>query len=171
MDMLLHENPSAWPRAFFTDRIATYAEPGELMEFVRSKRGLPLAAVQPGTPVPVALKSDAASLAQRTVVPATDYRLTANTTSFRVNATAPGAVVLGEAFEQGNYVVTVDGKKSEPFRVNHAFLGVLVNSAGPHEIVFTYRPRLWRLSLCTAAAGIFLATLTIIVSRRARKLC
>jgi hypothetical protein len=54
--------------------------------------------------------------------------------------------------------------------VNHAFLGVLVNSDGPHEIVFTYRPRLWRLSLCTAAAGIFLATLTIIVSRRARKL-
>ena len=169
MDMLLHENPSAWPRAFFTDRIASYTEPAELMEFVRSKRGLPLAAVQPGTPIPVALKSDAASLAQRTVVPATDYRLTANTTSFRVNATAPGAVVLGEAFEQGNYVVTVDGKKSEPFRVNHAFLGVLVSSAGPHEIVFTYRPRLWRLSLCTAAAGIFLATLTIIVSRRARK--
>jgi hypothetical protein len=158
LDMLLHENPSAWPRAFFTDRIASYEEPRDLMEMVRAKRGTPLAAVQPGTAIPAALKGDAETFAQRTVVPATDYRLTANTTAFRVNATAPGAVVLGEAFEQGNYLVTVDGKKAEPFRVNHAFLGVLVDSAGPHEIVCTYRPRLWRLSLCAAALGLLLAS-------------
>lgn len=165
-DMMLHESRTAWPRAFFTDRIAGYAQPGDLMELVRSSRGIPLAAVQPGTSVPGGFQSDAASLAQRTVVPATDYRLTPNTTAFRVNASAPGAVVLGEAFEQGNYVVTVDGAKAEPIRVNHAFLGVLVNSAGSHDIVFTYRPRLWRLSLCIAALGIALATCAFIVTRR-----
>ncbi len=174
MDMLLHENPSAWPRAFFTDHITAYAKPRELIEWAKARRGVPFAAVEIGTPmepgpdVPFVLESDP-TLAQHTVVPATDYRLTANTTAFRVNATAPGAVVLGEAFEQGNYVVTVDGKKAEPFRVNHAFLGVIINSPGPHEIVFTYRPRVWRLSLCIAAAGIFLAMLALLASRRTRE--
>lgn len=167
-DMAIHESRTAWPRAFFTDRIASYTEPGELMDLVRGSRGIPLAAVQPGTKIPAALQSDAAALAQRTVVPATDYRLTPNTTAFRVNATAAGAVVLGEAFEQGNYVVTVDGAKAEPFRVNHAFLGVPVKSPGPHEIVFTYRPRLWRLSLWIAAAGLVLALLAIVLGRRPR---
>ncbi len=170
-DMLVHENPTAWPRAFFTDHITAYSQPRELIEMVKAIRGVPFAAVQsgaplePGTPAPTALESDP-TIEKHTVVPATDYRLTPNTTAFRVNATAPGAVVLGEAFEQGNYVVTVDGAKAEPFRVNHAFLGVLVNSAGPHEIVFTYRPRLWRLSLGVAAAGILLAVLAIFMSRR-----
>ena len=65
--------------------------------------------------------------------------------------------MLGEAFEQGNYIVTVNGAKAEPFRVNHAFLGVLVNSAGPCDVVFTYRPRRWRLSLGLAALGLMLA--------------
>lgn len=167
-DLAIHESRSVWPRAFFTDRIASYAEPRDLMDIVRQSGGVPLAAVQPGQPVPATLKSDAASLAGRKVVPATDYRLTANTTALRVNATAPGIVVLGEAFEQGNYLVTVDGAKAEPYRVNHGFLGVLINSAGPHEIVFTYRPRLWRLSLCIAAAGMLLALLAMAASRRSR---
>ena len=166
-DLAVHESRTAWPRAFFTDRIAGYAQPGELMELVKHSGGIPLAAVQSGTQVPAVLKSDAEKISQRKVVPATEYRLTPNTTAFRVAASAPGIVVLGEAFEQGNYVVTVNGAKAEPLRVNHAFLGVLVNSAGPCEIVFTYRPRFWTLSLCIAAAGIFLALIAILVSRRA----
>jgi hypothetical protein len=155
-DLDVHESRTAWPRAFFTDRVARYAQPGDFMDLVRHANSVPLAAVEQGAPLPAALESDAVRLAERTVVPATNYRLTPNTTAFRINASAPGVVVLGEAFEQGNYVVTVNGVKAEPFRVNHAFLGVPVNAAGPCEIVFTYRPRLWRLSLGLAALGLML---------------
>ena len=156
-DLDVHESRTAWPRAFFTDRVARYAQPRDFMDFVRQANSVPLAAVGQGAPLPAALESNAVRLAERTVVPATDYRLTPNTTAFRVHASAPGVAVLGEAFEQGNYVVTVNGAKAEPFRVNHAFLGVLVNSAGPCDVVFTYRPRRWRLSLGLAALGLMLA--------------
>jgi hypothetical protein len=64
--------------------------------------------------------------------------------------------------------VTVDGANAEPLRVNHAFLGVLVNSPGLHEIVFTYRPRFWTLSLWIAAAGLFLMACMVVVVRLPR---
>jgi hypothetical protein len=156
-DLLIHESRTAWPRAFFTDRVTRYAKPGDFMDIVRRANSVPLAAVEQGAQLPPALESDAGTFVQRAFVPATDYRLTPNTTAFRVKATAPGVVVLGETFEPGNYIVTVNGAKAEPFRVNHAFLGVLVNSAGPCEIVFTYRPRTWQISLCIAAFGLMLA--------------
>jgi len=156
-DLDVHESRTAWPRAFFTDRVTRYATPAGFMDIVRHANSVPLAAVEQGAPLPHALECDADGFARRAFVPATDYHLTPNTTAFRVNASAPGVVVLGEAFEPGNYVVTVNGAKAEPFRVNHAFLGVFVNSAGPCEVVFTYRPRVWRLSLCIAALGLVLA--------------
>ncbi len=167
-DLAVHESRTAWPRAFFTDCVAGYSQPGELMDLVRKSGGVPLAAVQPETQLPVALKGGAERIAKRTVVPATDYRLTPNTTAFRVNTAAPGIAVLGEAFEQGNYTVTVDGAKAEPLRVNHAFLGVLVSSPGTHEIVFTYRPRFWVPSLCIAAAGLVLMFCTVAAARLPR---
>jgi hypothetical protein len=168
-DLSVQESRTAWPRAFFTDRVARYGHPRELMELVKHANSVPLAAVERGAPLPAAMECDADKLAGRAVVEATDYRLTPNTTSFRVNAGAPGIVVLGEAFEHGNYAVTVNGENAEPLRVNHAFLGVLVNSAGPHAIVFTYRPRLWRLSLCIAAFGLVLAISAAIFAARRKQ--
>ncbi len=167
-DLAVHESRTHWPRAFFTDCVADYSQPGELIDLVRKSAGIPFAAVQPGAKAAVALKRDAEHFSKRTITPATDYRLTANTTTFSVNTGPAGMVVLGEAFEQGNYSVTVDGAKAEPLRVNHAFLGVLVNSPGKHEIKFTYRPRLWTLSLCTAGAGILLLLSTVIAARLPR---
>ena len=155
-DFEVHESATAWPRAFFTDRIARYAQPGDFMDLVRHANSVPLAAVAQDTPLPPDLESDAVKLAGRKVVPATHYRLTPNTSAFHVNATAPGVIVLGEAFERGNYVVTVNGAKADPFRVNHAFLGVLVASAGPCDVLFTYRPRTWHLSLTLSALGLAL---------------
>ncbi len=168
-DLSVHESRTVWPRAFFTDRVARYAQPRDLMELVNHAHSVPLAALERGMPLPAALESDAEKLTGRAVVAATNYRMTPNTTSFRVNASAPGIVVLGEAFEQGNYAVTVNGAKAEPLRVNHAFLGVLVNSAGPCEIVFTYRPRVWNLALTLGAIGLALAACTIIFALRRRR--
>ena len=126
------------------------------MNLARAAYPVPFAAAAPDVSLPAALESDASTFAKRTVVPATDYRLTANTTAFRINAPAPGVIVLGEAFEQGSYTVTVNGAKAEPFRVNHAFLGVRVDTDGPCNVVFIYRPRVWNLALTLAALGLVL---------------
>ena len=155
-DMEVHESRTAWPRAFFTDLVTRSADASTFVNLARAAYPVPFAAAAPDVSLPAALESDASTFAKRTVVPATDYRLTANTTAFRINAPAPGVIVLGEAFEQGSYTVTVNGAKAEPFRVNHAFLGVRVDTDGPCNVVFIYRPRVWNLALTLAALGLVL---------------
>jgi uncharacterized membrane protein YfhO len=74
--------------------------------------------------------------------------------------------VLGEAFETGNYRVTVNGAEAQAVRMNHGFLGVAVSAAGEYKVCFTYRPRVWSLALGVASAGIFLLLLTAVAARK-----
>src|SRR5207244_4491940 len=87
--------------------------------------GRPFAAIVPekisGSP-----PATPAALDGRTIVKATNYRLTENSTTFTINAPVPGVAVLGNSFEPGNWRVTLDGRPADSFRVNHAFLGVKI---------------------------------------------
>jgi hypothetical protein len=152
-DLDVYESPSAWPRAFFTDRLAVYASVKEFGEQVRAGDGHPFAAIQTGEANAPALATD---LTGRTVRPATGYRLTANTTTFVVDAPGPGLAVLTESFYRNDFQVTVDGIPAPYFRVNHAFKGVAVAGAGRHEITFAYWPEHFTLALVLGAAGLLL---------------
>jgi hypothetical protein len=146
-DLTLAERPSAWPRAFFTDTLLTYRTATELADMIKAV-GKPIAAVQstdPSEPAPFA--------GQGTVVPATDYRLTTNTTSFALDSTGPGVAVLGETWEPGSFLATLDGKPAQWFRIDHAFKGMMIPDAGHHTITFTYRPAKWTLALFSSVAG------------------
>ena len=90
---------------------------------------------------------------QRKIVPAGGYRLTGNTTTFTINAPARGLAVLTEAFEEGNFRVTVNGAPAPYFRVNHAFCGVPIPEAGHFIVRFEYWPRRLTLALWLSAAG------------------
>ena len=98
---------------------------------------------------------------QPTAVPAHDYGLTNNTTTFTVDATAPGVAVLTEAYVPGDFRVTLNGAPVEYFRVNHAFRGVRIPAAGKYVVSYSYWPRHFTLSLVMAAIGslIFIAWL------------
>jgi hypothetical protein len=50
------------------------------------------------------------------------------------------------AAANGNFIVSVNGRPSRYFRVNHAVKGVVIPSAGDWEVVFEYRPARWRVS-------------------------
>jgi hypothetical protein len=91
---------------------------------------------------------------RRQVVPATDYRLTNNTTSFIIHAPRAGVIVLHESYFPGDFRVTVNGKPAGDFRVNHAFKGVVVEASGLYRVTFTYRPRHWTLALTLAGLGL-----------------
>ena len=93
---------------------------------------------------------------RRTVRPATGYRLTANTTTFVVDAPGPGLAVLAESFYRDDFQVTVDGRPAVYFRVNHAFKGVTIAGAGRHEITFAYWPEHFTLALVLGAMGLLL---------------
>ena len=152
-DLDIYASPSAWPRAFFTDRLAVYEKILEFVARVHTGDGRPFAAVQAGEKTPPAFSGD---LSGRTVHAATDYRLTANTTSFVIDAPGPGVAVLTETFYPGDFRVTIDGHPASYFRVNHAFKGVVIEHAGRHEIRYAYWPEHFTLALGLAGAGLVL---------------
>jgi uncharacterized membrane protein YfhO len=92
----------------------------------------------------------------RHVVPATDYKLTNNTTSFTITAPSEGVIVLTEAYWDKNFRVTVNGKPAHYFRVNHAFKGVAIEQPGSYIVTFSYWPQYFTLSLWVSGAGLFL---------------
>ena len=157
-DLDVYESPTAWPRAFFTDRVEAYDQPAEVIEKFRGAAGRPFAVTQ---------RTDAAARAAvsairtddpagRTVAPATNYKLTENTTSFTVRANGPGVIVLNEAFWPGDFRAEVNGRKAPVLRFNHALKGVVVTQAGEYAVTFRYWPRnFWRnLGLCGIGAGL-----------------
>ena len=152
-DFDVYESPLAWPRAFFTDRLAVYPNVKGFAEQVRTGDGHPFAAIQIGEANAPVLSTD---LTGRTVRPATGYRLTANTTTFVVDAPGPGLAVLTESFYWNDFQVTVDGRPTPYFRVNHAFKGVAIPGAGQHEITFAYWPEHFTLALVLGATGLLL---------------
>jgi len=153
LDLDVYESPTAWPRAFFTDRLGSYATPREFAAQVRAGDRRPFAAVQAGQPGAPKLPAD---LASRTVRPATGYRLTSNNTSFVIDAPGRGIAVLSETYYAEDFQVTVDGKPAPYFRVNHAFKGVVIDAPGRHEITFAYWPQHFTLALWLGAAGFLL---------------
>jgi hypothetical protein len=154
-DLDVYESPTAWPRAFFTDRLGSYGNPGDLAHLIATGDGHPFAAAAAAEIAAVpALAALPHELPGRTVIPADDYALTEGSTSFEVRAPSPGVVVVTEAFWTGYSHATVDGKKAPAMRLNHAFEGVVIDTAGRHRVTFTYRPRQAPLLLALSAAGL-----------------
>lgn len=169
-DLDVYESPTAWPRAFFTDRLGRYGPPAEMIALIRPAAGRPLAAMHaPDVGAVPALAALPQDLGTRTVVPATDYRLTTNTTAFTVRATAPGIIVLTEVFWPRDFRVEVNGRPARVLRVNHAFKGVAVDAPGEYRVTFRYWPRNLTRNLFLAGLGVLLSAGSIVlVLRRER---
>ena len=166
-DLDVYRSESAWPRAFFTDRLATYATAKEFALLVRTGDGRPFAAMQAGDP---ALRTDIPpALATRTIVPARNYRLTSNTTAFDIEAPGPGVVALTEAWLPHDFRVTLNDKRVHYLRLNHAFKGVVIPAAGKYHVEFTYRPRRFGLALNLTYLGLGLFGASAWLVRRAEK--
>ena len=120
---------------------------------VRDGDGRPFVTVPTADPGVPDLPTDQVS---RTIVAAHDYRLTANTTTFTVNAPHAGLAVLTETYYLKDFQVTLDGVPVPYFRVNHAYKAVVIERAGRHTVSFRYWPEHFTLSLKLAAAGLLL---------------
>jgi hypothetical protein len=153
-DLDVYESPTVWPRAFFTDRLGVYETPKELIQQILKGDGRPFAAVQASdlaaNPGLAALSGEGAD---RTIVPAENYRLTENTTSFDIRAPGPGTVVLTETLWPGYSSLEIDGREAKPIRINHAFQGVAITAAGMHTLKFSYCPPRFGFTVKLAALG------------------
>jgi len=73
--------------------------------------------------------------------------------------------VLTEAYERGNFRVTVNGRPTPYLRVNDAFKAIYVDGAGTYEVRFEYWPRGLSTSLVLASIGIGLLLMGIVAAR------
>jgi hypothetical protein len=161
-DLDVYVSPTAWPRAFFTDRLDAYEQPAELIPKIRGAAGKPFAAAQrTDASAAMAFVKVPADPATRSVAAATDYALTENTTSFKVRASGPGAIVLTEAFWPGDFRAEVNGRKTPVLRLNHAFKGVIVDGPGDYAVTFRYLPKNFpsNLILCGLGAALLMVSL------------
>lgn len=156
-DLDISKNDGAWPRAFFTGKVRTYDRLDQFVEMLRQADSHPFAAVQStevtGLPAEVFVSGEANNTAMS---PARDYRLTNNTTTFTIDAPAPGVAILTETYVAGDFSVRVNGTPASYFRVNHAFRGVALPAAGKYVISYSYWPKHFTASLLMAALGALL---------------
>jgi hypothetical protein len=166
-DLDVYESPTAWPRAFFSSQVEIYDQPAGFVKQIESGDGRPFAAAQRDV-VTAHPKLDQLPhpTAGRTIVPASNYRLTENTTAFDVRASGPGVVVLSEAFWQGDFRAEVNGRRAAIVRLNHAFKGVVLEAAGDYRVVFRYLPAKFPRNLILCAVGACLLAASLIVALR-----
>lgn len=152
LDLDVSRNEGDWPRAFFVSALGRYERLDQFLELLHQADSHPFAAAQidDGT-VPAMDQTVAETPAS--AVPARDYRLTNNTTTFAIDAPAAGVAVLTEAYVPGDFRVTLNGAPADYFRVNHAFRGVRIPGPGTYIVSYSYWPRHFTLSLVMAGIG------------------
>jgi hypothetical protein len=159
-DLDISKNDGAWPRAFFADKVRTYDRLEQFLEMLRQADSHPFAAVQSGDVAALPAEAFASGEANNanpvTVAPARDYHLTNNSTTFTIDAPAPGVAILTESYVAGDFNVRVNGTPVSYFRVNHAFRGVTLPAAGKYVISYSYWPKHFTASLLMAALGALL---------------
>jgi hypothetical protein len=163
-DLDVYESPTVWPRAFFSSQLEVYDQPADFVRTIQHGDGRPFAAIQrDDVAATSALAALPRELANRVIVPATNYALTENTSAFDVRATGPGVVVLTETFWPGDFRAELNGRRTPVLRVNHAFKGVVIESAGDYHVIFRYVPRKFphRLILCGVGAGLLALSLIL----------
>jgi hypothetical protein len=156
-DLNIYQSGTAWPRAFFTDRLSPYGSDRDFVSLLRHGDGKPFAAIPQSEwetqPELRGLGTDSLPNPERQVVAATDYVLTNNTTSFKIAASRPGTVVLTEPYVKDDFRLTVNGRPATFFRVNSAFRGVFLRAAGEYRFSFSYWPAQLTLSLWISGLG------------------
>jgi hypothetical protein len=70
---------------------------------------------------------------------------------------SPGVIILAEAYYPG-WELTIDGQPAEFLRVNRMMRGAAVE-AGSHRLVYTYRPRTFRLGMMVSLAAMAVVAL------------
>ena len=163
-DLDVYESPTAWPRAFFTDRVVLYRDAPDFMALLEKGDGRPFAAAQASDSATCRALGGMTrdSLDGRVAIAATDYRLTENSTSLSVDAPSAGIVVLTEAYWPGYPHVRIDGRRAAVLRINHAFQGFLVDP-GHHRIIVEYGPRNFGWLLGAAGASLFILVFTFLL--------
>ena len=145
LDFEVVENPDAWPRAFFVDKIVVLPSDADFMRYLLEHPGRPFISVSPEEMETHRELRPLASADPANFSAASGYRLLPNATAFDVHAPAAGVVCLTEGLAKG-FIVRVNGEVRPVLAVNRAFKGVYLDKPGDYHLDFIYRPMHWRLA-------------------------
>lgn len=162
-DLDVYESPTAWPRAFFTDRLIRYDKVDDLMWLISSEKTPFAAILRRDSPRTSVLESVSSAHTPRKIVAASNYNLTGNSTAFDIEAPSSGVVVLTEAWSPGDFSARLNGQIVPVLKLNHAFKGVYLPAAGHYHVIFRYWPEHLTLSLWLCAFGAILTGLTFFI--------
>jgi len=166
-DLEVYSSPTAWPRAFFCPEVIDYQGAPELVARIRASAGRPFAAVERSDGAAVAAVAKVArATGAAPAEPASHYQLGPNATSFLVRARQPGVVVLTEANWPRDFRATVNGRATPVIRVNHAFLGLVLDGPGEYRVTFRHWPRDLSRNLSLCLLGALLLAGTVWLGRR-----
>jgi hypothetical protein len=172
-DFLVLENAHAWPRAFFSDKVAANSSTEEFIQQLLENGKQPFVSLSQDEIIKQPGLKPLENTNQAAILPATNYRLLPNSTAFDVHAPSAGVVCLTEG-QAKDFTVEVNDEAKEVLTVNRAFKGVYLDKAGDYHIEFIFRPRHWRLA-CTLfwasiSIALALAIREIIRARNRRKI-
>jgi hypothetical protein len=166
-DLEVYSSPTAWPRAFFCPEVIDYQGAPDLVARIRASAGRPFAAVERSDGAAVAAVAKVArATGAAPAEPASHYQLGPNATSFLVRARQPGVVVLTEANWPRDFRATVNGRATPVIRVNHAFLGLVLDGPGEYRVTFRHWPRDLSRNLSLCLLGALLLAGTVWLGRR-----
>lgn len=151
------EHPQAW----MVGQTVVAADPEAQLETIKLRSFNPLTTA--------VVDQDVPGLPGRAVTGTATIHRRYNETYVTTNADSPALLVLADAWYPG-WHATVDGQPATLLRANYAFRAVAV-PAGPHQVIFRYRPAYWLPSLALMALGLVLLALCVAgpaLRRRAR---
>lgn len=122
----LYRNEDVLPRAFVVGRVEPVAGLEQALEWLSANDPLQEAVVEGGTPLAATEGNGVARLVEWT-----PNRIT-------VEAEGPGLLVLSEVYDP-DWRAEVDGQRRDIVRTDGILRGVYLE-AGPHRVVFAYRP-------------------------------
>lgn len=161
------QNPEAWPRAFFSDKIISIASNEDFVKRLVQNGKTPFVALTPGQIETQPGLEHLESTQVASIFPATHYQLLPNSTAFDIHAPSAGIVCLSEG-QAKDFFATANGQSKSVLTVNRAFKGIYLDQPGDYHIEFVYRPPHWRLScaLFWIALGILIMLACLRAIRR-----
>jgi hypothetical protein len=173
-DFKVLENPDAWPRAFFADKIVPIISKPQFVDYLIQHSRQPFIALsgeeiagQPGL-------QRLAAAPTATIAAGSNFVLRPNSTAFDIQSPSAGMVCLTEG-QSRDFTATANGQTKAVLTVNQAFKGIYLDQPGRYHIEFKFRPRYWGTAILLfwiSALGILiLAALNAWSGARGHKNC
>ena len=159
----LFKRETVWPRAYFTNKIIRVENNDDYLNQIIKANG-PTAIVFSD----VSAEINHTNTKLESIIPASNYLLTSNSTCFDISAISSGIVVLLEGYDKDDYILRVNGENREYFRTNFWSKGFYVENEGEYNVCYVYKPHLLNIVIYSFSTSLIVIILFSFFAKRFR---